>query len=209
MRFVLLVEGKTEDLAISQFIKRWLDPRLSQPVKVLTRRFEGSSQLIKDLNEQVRREFGSPGRESEVIAVLSLLGLYGLDLSFPKKSSALEERVAFAGGRLRRIAKRHKYHPFFAVHEVEAWLFSQPEIFEVESKSQLRFRGSPEDINDELPPAKRLREAYRNCLRRNYNKPRDGRNLFSKLDPNMAYDKCPHLKLMLDEMLRLAQEAGL
>jgi hypothetical protein len=44
---------------------------------------------------------------------------------------------------------------------------------------------------------------------RHYKKRVHGADLFAKLDPEVAYGKCPHLKMMLDEMLRLAEEAGI
>jgi hypothetical protein len=36
-----------------------------------------------------------------------------------------------------------------------------------------------------------------------------GKQLFAKLDPMTAVPKCPYLKAMLEEMLRLAKVAGL
>jgi hypothetical protein len=33
-----------------------------------------------------------------------------------------------------------------------------------------------------------------------------GKDLFDKLNPEVAYRKCPHLKDLLDEMLRMAKE---
>ena len=35
-----------------------------------------------------------------------------------------------------------------------------------------------------------------------------GKELFDKLNPEVAYGKCPHLKDLLDEMLRMAKEKG-
>jgi len=36
-----------------------------------------------------------------------------------------------------------------------------------------------------------------------------GSELFRKLEPDLAYKKCPRLEELLDEMLKLAKEAGL
>ncbi len=41
MRFILFVEGYTENKALPQFLKKWLDPKLSNPVGIKTVRFEG------------------------------------------------------------------------------------------------------------------------------------------------------------------------
>lgn len=35
----------------------------------------------------------------------------------------------------------------------------------------------------------------------------NGKLLFRKLDPAAAYNRCPHLKALLDEMLLRAQQA--
>lgn len=52
MRFILFVEGHTEDKALPGFLKRWLDPRLKKPVGIKTVRFEGWQELIKDSRQK-------------------------------------------------------------------------------------------------------------------------------------------------------------
>ncbi|MEN6436959.1 MAG: TOPRIM nucleotidyl transferase/hydrolase domain-containing protein, partial [Syntrophobacter sp.] len=39
MKFILLVEGHTEKIALPDFFKRWLDPRLKQRVGIQFVRF--------------------------------------------------------------------------------------------------------------------------------------------------------------------------
>jgi len=34
MKFILFVEGRTEDKALPAFLKKWLDPRLESPVGI-------------------------------------------------------------------------------------------------------------------------------------------------------------------------------
>jgi hypothetical protein len=36
-----------------------------------------------------------------------------------------------------------------------------------------------------------------------------GKALFDRLDPAIAYEKCPYLRELFDEMLKIAREAGL
>lgn len=43
MKFVLFVEGKTEFLGVGNFLKRWLDARLPQRVRVTPVKFNGVS----------------------------------------------------------------------------------------------------------------------------------------------------------------------
>lgn len=71
-----------------------------------------------------------------------------------------------------------------------------------------RFPGKvsqPETVNFAEPPAKLLNRLYRDRLRRTYKKVTHGKELFDRLDPETAYDKCPTLKELLDEMLKLAK----
>lgn len=48
---------------------------------------------------------------------------------------------------------------------------------------------------------------YREKKIGSYKKLIDGRNLFRKLSPDRACERCPYLKALLDDMLSLAQEA--
>jgi hypothetical protein len=63
----------------------------------------------------------------------------------------------------------------------------------------------PESVNFRSPPAKVLDRLYTARLKRGYKKVVHGKELFGKLDPETACRKCPYLKEMLDEMLRLAK----
>lgn len=54
MKFVLFVEGYTEDKAVPKFLKRWLDPKLPSPAGIKTVRFEGWPQLVKDAPAKAR-----------------------------------------------------------------------------------------------------------------------------------------------------------
>jgi hypothetical protein len=69
--------------------------------------------------------------------------------------------------------------------------------------------GQPEAINFSEPPAKLLENLYKNKFKRTYKKVTDAGDLFRRLDPDIAYLKCPKLKEFLDEMLEMARAAGL
>lgn len=103
-----------------------------------------------------------------------------------------------------------RFRQFFAVHELEAWLLSDPSLFLPEIRNG--FPGSaanPETVNFNTPPAKLLNKLYEAKTGRKYKKTTHGIQLFKKLNPDVAYGKCPRLAEMLDEMLRLAKQAGL
>ena len=148
MKFVLLVEGHTERVAVPKFLKRWLDPQLKRPVKIQTVRFEGWPELVKDLASRVSEILTGPAN-SEVIAVVGLLDLYGPDI-FPPKLRSSEERRLWAVEHLQSKVRDKRFHLFFAVHEVEAWLLSQPTLFDKAVLSALP-RSPPEAVNFDPP----------------------------------------------------------
>ena len=208
MEFTLLVEGYTEHKALPAFFKRWLDDRLNKRVSIYAARFDGWQQLVKDAPQHARLHLEAP--KKQVIAVIGLLDLYGPTF-YPADKVNPPERYQWAKADIEKQVAQDRFHQFFAVHETEAWLLSDPEIFPTEIRKHLPdpTKRPPESVNFNEPPAKLLERLYLAHLKRNYHKVTDGQNLFSKLDPNTAYKYCPHLRELLDEMLRLAQAAGL
>jgi len=67
----------------------------------------------------------------------------------------------------------------------------------------------PEMINFDEPPSKSLQRLYKEKIKQTYKKVTHGKALFDKLDPAIAYEKCPYLREIFDEMLKIAREAGL
>lgn len=137
------------------------------------------------------------------------MDLYGPTF-YPEGGTGVAERFQWAKKQKEAEVNHHQFRQFFAVHETEAWLLSTPGIFPPEIKKAFPPKiAEPETINFNMPPAKMLGKLYDDKLKRTYKKVVDGADLFAKLDPSVAYDRCPYLRMMLDEMLRLAQEAGL
>ena len=203
MKFILFVEGHTENKAIPAFLKRWLDPQLaSQPVGIQTVRFDGWAEMVKDSSTKAKLYLS----EDNVVAVIALLDLYGPTI-YPDKKKSATERYTWAKQYLEKEVDQKNFFQFFAVHEVEAWLLSEPSIFPRAIRPEIeKITTSPETINSARPPAKRLEEIYKKQTKRKYKKVVYGRDLFAKLDPIVAYKKCPRLKELLDKMLELAKE---
>jgi hypothetical protein len=118
------------------------------------------------------------------------------------------ERYTWAKEHLEQRVGHPKFRQHFAVHETEAWLLADPEVLPREVCKALPAKISrPETINFNEPPASLLNRTYRERLGKGYRKAIDGPNLFQSLSPDRAYEKCPALKALLDDMLSLAQEA--
>lgn len=204
MKFVLFVEGHTEKEVLSGFLKRWLDPKLSNPVGISTVRFDGWAELVKDSPTKARLYV----EQENVIAVISLLDLYGPTF-YPPAVSSVEERYEWGKRRLEKLVDHEEFFHFFAIHEIEAWLLSDPSIFPVPMRKAVEANSlDPESVNGTQPPSKLLNEIYERETRRRYKKVTHGKALFKELDPEIARKKCPHLKLLLDKMLELAKDSG-
>lgn len=208
MRFILFVEGHTEQKAVPAFLKRWLDPRLDRPVGIKAVRFEGWAELLDDVATKTRL-YLDDASGSNVVAVVSLLDLYGPTI-YPRRTESAADRDQWGRTHIEQKVNRERFRHFFAIHETEAWLLSQPEIFPAEVRRALpATTAAPEQVNFDEPPAYLLKRLYRQTRRRSYKKVVYGKKLFEKLDPDIAYAKCPTLKSLLDQMLALARTAGL
>jgi len=204
MKFVLFIEGHTEHKALPVFFKKWLDPKLSQPVGIKTVRFEGWQELVKDTPKKAGLHLNGP-KNSDIIAVIALLDLYGPTF-YPDDKKTAQARNNWAKEPLESKVNHSKFRQFFAVHEIEAWLLSNPDLFPTEIKKTLHTNAQhPETINFDEPPARLLNRLYKGS----YKKVTHGSELFNKLEPDLAYKKCLRLKELFDEMLKLAKEAGL
>jgi hypothetical protein len=205
MRFIIFIEGYTEKV-LPPFLKRWLDPKLKQPVGIKVVRFDGWPELIKDSTVKANMHLNS-SQKDEIIAVIALLDLYGPTF-YPEDKQTATERYIWAKNYLENKVNHPKFKQFFAVHEIEAWLLSDPNIFPSEIRKAIPSK-PPEQINSNEPPSMLLQRIYLRETKRDYKKVTNGSELFNKLDPNVAVEKCPKLKELLTEMLRLAQAAGL
>ena len=205
MKFILFVEGPTEAKALPAFFKRWLDPKLKQPVGIQAVHFDGSAELIAQAPSRAHKALNASSQD--VIAVIALLDLSGLALSLPGGFTEAEEKATWAKQQMESRVKDTRFRQFFAVHELEAWLLSDVTIFPKGLQGTFPEKvEQPEKVNFNEPPSKLLGRLYQK-MNKKYKKPVDGKALFDDLNPATAYQKCPSLKVLLDEMLALAQSA--
>ncbi len=185
------------------FFHKWLDPQLSADARVgLTAvKFQGVSNYLDDLSQKVALYLD----EGRVNFVVGLVDLYGLppghiDLS---KFSTVTDKVSAARDDISGLVGkpyRDRFRQHFAVHEVEAWLLAYPNEWPAEVRSQMTKR-PPEQVNFDEPPAKFLKR----ILGGRYKKTTHAKNLFPKVDPQLAIDKCPYLKLLANDLLSVAK----
>ena len=208
MKFILLVEGQTEGQSIAKLFKQWLDPKLKERVGIQVSDYDGFADLERKIVTKALMHLNGP-RSSETIGVVGLLDLYGPNF-YPAEKNSIEDRIHWGREHFQKKVGHDRFRMYFAVHEYEAWLLSQPSIFPREISSILpKSIEKPEEVNSIEPPGKLLNRLWIQALKKGYKKRAYGRQLFGKLDPSVATLKCPRLDEMLSEMLRMAKDAGL
>lgn len=205
MKLILFVEGRGERLAIKEFLKRWLDKRTLQPVGLFPVLFDGWPEMVKDIPIKVPMYL----QRQDVLGVVSLLDLYGPTF-YPDTVRSSRERWDFGRKHVQDMHPDPRFRHFFACHEFEAWLFSNPSLFPAPVRqiwpSKLK---APEEINFTQTPKTRLDALYEKALGKGYKPTRDGKALFGKLDPEAAAEKCPRLKEFLHGLLEMAKPHNL
>lgn len=217
MRIQFFVEGDLERRILPGFVDRWLYPRLSAPIEISTPiKLDGCGGFIKTIDKFAIRHL-SESDSGDLAAAIGLLDLKGPEDHnfYPSNVISVQDRYIWGKTEIERRVNHPKFHMFFAVHEIEAWLFSQEEIFEeVVRKVLFKELLEPEEINFDSPPATYLEHTYdalvkKGIVSHSYRKTDRGIGLFNSLDPERAYAKCPYLRRMLDALLSVSKEAGL
>ena len=209
MKFLIFVEGQTEKHVLGQFFKRWLEERLDQPVKIDVVPFKGWAELKKDAPKKAMLHLNTPKNRNQLTIIISLMDFYGPEI-YPHSKFTVEEKSNWLKSEIERaVNQRGRFFQYFAIHETEAWLLSDPNIFPSGiAKAIRRNVKSPESLISPEHPSAYLDTLYKSHLHREYAKKTDGDYLFAKLDPEVAASKCPYLKAMLDDMLTMAQQDG-
>jgi len=205
MKILLFVEGDTENKTLPDFLKKWLDSKLDNRISVEPIVFSGCGDYLKRAGKKSQLHLDN----SEVIAIFGLLDLYGLPEKC-KGGNTVDEKIDFARKRIIESLPeecRPRFRQHFAVHELEAWLLSDPDIFPRGIKLPVEC-GNPETVDFDNPPAKLLKELFRKYKKNySYKKTVDGVNLFKKLSPKTVRKKCPNFKKFTDEILAAAENA--
>lgn len=203
MRIVLLVEGASEYQGLPGFLRRWLDPQLDRPVGISPVNLGGWKKMDRDLARHAKQHL----TKGTTAGVIALMDLYGPD--FHAAGTNVAKRYRDGQARFVNQVNDPRFRMHFAVHEVEAWLLAEPGLFpsRVCAKFQPSWSSRPEEVNFDQPPAKRLERLYRDYANRGYKKTSDTSDLLKRADPEIAAEKRPYLKELLDDLLELAQSS--
>jgi len=205
VKFVLFVEGDTEKDVLPGFLKRCLEPELKPSVGIQSVNFHGWANLWRDVRQKAEFYLRGAGRSPDIIAVISLLDLYGPAI-YPDHLKTAPERLTWAKAKVEKEVDHGRFRQYFAVHELEAWLLSQSGIFPKEVRSDIEaLTTNPEVVNFVQPPKRKLDDIYEHRLQRGYQARTDGAKLFRALNPTTVKNKCPIFSLMIDELIALAR----
>jgi hypothetical protein len=205
MFLVIFVEGHTEDKVLTNFLSKWLNDKLPEKLIIRTVNFKGYANFYKDVALRAHMHLKGP-RSKELVAVIGLLDLYGPTI-FPEGMILVDKKYRWAKKHIEKKVGSPRFRQHFAVHELEAWLLSNPAIFSAAIASEVeKVSKAPETVNSNQPPAKFLNNIYLEKINRTYKKITEGNRLFAKLDPEIVREKCPYFKLLTDDIYELAME---
>ena len=160
MKFVLFCEGYAERGVLGPLLRRWLEPKLSERGGFRPVLFSGWRQLVDDAPKKAAMHL----RDKDILGVISLLDLYGPTF-YPANYVTVDERREWGIKEMRSRVNQDRYRHHFAVHEVEAWLLSQPDLLPAAVRNKLPGKAEkPESVNFDEPPAKLLNRLYREGL---------------------------------------------
>lgn len=219
-KIFVYVEGPTEE----RFVKTLLVPHLEhceiycQPI-VATTKFVCAQPVFKGgapKYHKARKEIWRLLDDSSGVAVTTMLDYYGLDSSYPGRSSPsginCYERVRFVEEAIREDIGNVKFMPFLTLHEFEGLLFSSPQAMAASLPGGHGLQGTfetirrkvktPEEINDQeaTAPHRRILNAYPN-----YQKPLHGSLIAARIGLEGIRTQCPHFNGWLSELERLDQ----
>jgi hypothetical protein len=194
VKIAILVEGATEK-AFKPKLEEFLKPRLGQQMPKL--KFipcNGRIHKGKKLRNVVENLLTG---EDACHAVIALTDVYTGTKDFQDAADAKAKMKEWVGN-------NPKFYPHAASHDFEAWLLPfWSKIKKISGGNKAVPNGSPELVNHNNPPSKRIEEIFEQGKRRSYNKARDAKRILDGEDLMDAAVKCHELEAFLNTILSL------
>lgn len=220
-RVLVLAEGQTEEA----FVGRVLYPHFLvlglalRPVVIATKRVKAGGKFKGGITsyQQVRHEVRLLLNDSGVVAVTTMIDLYGLPDDFPGKSSlppggSCYDRLAHLEQSFGAEIDHPRFTPYLSLHEFEALLLVSPEEIGKALPEQPSMTGlaaeisglAPEEINEgpETHPAARIRR-----VAPGYRKVAYGPTIAARIGLAAIRERCSHFDRWLRRLEDLARRA--
>lgn len=198
----ILCEGDTEEIAVEHFIRRqWILEGLGavglRPINLRGR--------LEDIFDRVPLY----RRKPQVLAVFTLIDLYGMNRIQHKTDDDLADKVIRVKNWLRHSFDASFFYPTVSVHEVEAWLLAEGECLSQRLKDpKIRADPKAEEKNFDNPPCKRIDALFKKRRHGDgYHKINDGTPLFQCLEFDPVYKTCHYFREFYDELKSVGQSA--
>ncbi len=200
----MLCEGDSEELAVKWFLRRQLE---EAGLKGVSLHPINLAAKLEDIFVKTRLFQHEPG----VVAVFTLIDLYGMNRVRHAPDTTLDEQVATV-----RYWQRQGipdvpgsfFHAHVCVHDIEAWFLAEGQAL----AKRLKYRSlSPcphaESLNLVDPPKSRVNQLFRTHLHRSYHETSDGTPLFKDLSHTPIYETCRYYRELYDDLLAVAKTA--
>jgi hypothetical protein len=130
-------------------------------------------------------------------AVIALTDVYTGTKDFKDAADAKDQMKKWVGD-------NPKFYPHAASHDFEAWLLPfWSKIQKISKGNRAVPSGSPELVNHNNPPSKRIEEIFEQGKDRSYKKARDAKRILDGENLMDAAVVCPELKAFLNTILSL------
>lgn len=221
-RLLMLVEGQSEEI----FVKKTLAPFLAEsgiyatPTVLWTKRHKSGGGFHGGVTSysKIKRDLMPLTGDSNA-KVTTLLDFYGLPADFPgyteaRASTDPRSAVLELQGRFASEINRPNFIPFLALHELEAWVFSDPRVvadhfgnapLAEKLAKVVTETGNPELINhgEKTHPKARLEQ----LVTTGYKETSDGAVLLDKIGIPAIRQACPHFDHWITGLLALGNPA--
>ncbi|KAA3596119.1 MAG: DUF4276 family protein [Calditrichaeota bacterium] len=205
-KILISVEGQTEE----KFVKELLVPHFERlgifitPKVLMTKRVRSGPNFKGGFPnyENIKREIQILLRDSSAKIVTTMYDFYGLPKEFPKEDSNKNltsiQKVETLEQNFKAEFNDSRFFPYFALHEFEALLFSEPEniasVLNEKNKAKELEKvknkfSTPEEINENpnTAPSKRIEKIFPA-----YQKPTHGILASKEIGLKKMMEECPH-----------------
>lgn len=197
-KIIIICEGPTEVNAVKLF----LEPKIKEYTISV-----GLKPLVTGHNRNKIRNYVQDAIEKNAKAVFSIFDIY----NFPWPDDSKSDDIAVKLNKSKSFLVKEiglssdRFFPHFSVHETEAWFFSDNNVINnVLGDKGNHAHPSPEIINFQNPPSRRLNDLFIRHQKSRYNKKTDSDRIFRRLDFSKVNAACPYFKAFFDDLLKVA-----
>jgi hypothetical protein len=212
MKIHILVEGPSEETFVAEVLRPHLQKLGVEPnpVLVTTKRTKGGLTFKGGVSsyQKISNDLHLLLRDTSAKLVTTMLDFYRLPHDFPGRKTlprgSCYKRVDYLEAKFQTDIDHRKFLPYLQLHEFEAMIFTDPQkiaqafpdriVLPELLKIKARFN-SPEEINDQVPPSKRIIK-----LVPEYEKPLHGPLIILDIGLDLIRAECPHFADWLKQL---------